>query len=54
VRGADKTACETLQARATVSHWQDKYYQLPRTLNAACLRVKVKSITILTESPALN
>jgi len=26
----------------------------PRTLNAACLRVKVESITILTESPALN
>jgi len=26
----------------------------PRTLNAACLRVKVESITILTERPALN
>jgi len=26
----------------------------PHTLNAACLRVKVESITILTESPALN
>ena len=25
-----------------------------RTSNAACLRVKVESITILTESPALN
>jgi len=26
----------------------------PRTLNAACLHVKVEPITILTESPALN
>jgi len=26
----------------------------PHTLNAACLRVKVEPITILTESPALN
>jgi len=38
-------------ARAIVSHWQDQYH---RTLNAACLRVKVEPITMLTESPALN
>jgi len=41
-----------VQARATVSHWQDQYHHV--SLNAACLRVKVESIKILTARPALN
>ena len=45
-----------VRARATVSHWQDQYHGIlsPRTLNAACLHVKVESIKILTARPALN
>ena len=50
MRGADETACgkcerESITLAAPISQ---------HTLNAACLCVKVESITILTESPALN
>jgi len=51
MRGADKTACgcasesDSITLAGPVSQ---------RTLNAACICVKVESITILTESLALN
>jgi len=49
MHGTDETACASESDSITLAAGVSK-----RTLNAACLCVKVESITILTERPALN